>query len=225
MTFVFYDLAAHSLKRVDHLTHLRLVFERFLYYYIRLNPHKYIFFISSDHLLSFIFSNNGIMVDPMKVEAILRLPPLCNIQQLRGLQGKANFLRHFVVNYASITKCFIHLLKNDTPFIWDERAQESFDAPKKSLVSTPLLKPPDYNRDFLLYISTSKGMIGMFLVQEDDEIHKHIIYYLSRNLIGLEPKYSHVEKLSLVVVHVVQQLRHYILLCKTTVVVYINSFQ
>jgi hypothetical protein len=73
------------------------------------------------------------------------------------------------VNYATITKGFMHLLKKDTPFIWDERAQESFDALKKVLVSTPLLKPPDYSRDYLLYIFASEDTIGMVLVQEDDK--------------------------------------------------------
>jgi hypothetical protein len=104
------------------------------------------------------------MVDPMKVEAILRFPPPHNIRQLQGLQGKDNFLHHFIVNYANLTKGFMHLLKKDTMFIWDERAQESFDALKKYLVSTPLLKPPDYSRDYFLYITMSKGMIGMVLV-------------------------------------------------------------
>jgi hypothetical protein len=56
------------------------------------------------------------------------------------------------------------LSNKDTPFIWDERAQESFDTLKKALVSMPLLKPPDYNRDYLLYISASEGTIGMVLV-------------------------------------------------------------
>jgi hypothetical protein len=65
----------------------------------------------------------------------------------------------------------------------------------------------------------------MVLVQEDDELHEHIVYYLSRNLVGPELKYSHVEKLALAVVHAVQRLRHYILLCKTTVVADINPFQ
>jgi hypothetical protein len=68
----------------------------------------------------------------------------------------------------------------------------------------PLLKPPDYSRDYLLYIAASEGMIGMVLVQEDDELHEHVIYYLSRNLVGPELKYSHVEKLALAVVHAVQ---------------------
>jgi hypothetical protein len=46
----------------------------------------------------------------------------------------------------------------------------------------------------------------MVLFQEDDEIHEHVIYYLSRNLVGPKRNYSHVEKIALVVVHVVQRL-------------------
>ena len=116
-------------------------------------------------------------------------------------------------------------MKKDTPFIWDERAQESFDSLKKSLVSTPLLNYLDYSRDYLLYVTTSEKMIGMVLVQEDDELREHVIYYLSRNLVGPELNYSHVEKLALGVIHAIQQLCHYIFLCKTTVVADVNPFQ
>jgi len=80
----------------------------------------------------------------------------------------------------------MHILKKDTPFIWDEQAQESFDALKKSLVSTPLLKYPYYGRDYLLYIAMSEETIGMVLVQEDYELREHVIYYISRNLVGHE---------------------------------------
>ena len=104
------------------------------------------------------------------------------------------------------------LLKKETPFILDEQAQESFDALNKYLVSMPLVKSPDYDRDYLLYVTRYEETIGMVLVQEDDELHEHIIYYLSRNLVGPELKYSHVEKLALVFIHTVQRLRHYILL-------------
>jgi hypothetical protein len=236
MTFTFHDLkhivkaylddlVAHSRKRVDHAMHLRLVFERCRYYRIQLNPHKCIFCVISGCLLGFLFSETGIMVDTLKVEAILQLPPLRTIRQLQGLHGKANFLRRFIVNYANITKVFMHLLKKDTLFIWDEQDQKSFDALKKALVSAPLLKYPDYSRDHLLFIAASKETIGMVLVQEDDELHENVIYYLSQNLVGLERNYSHVEKLALVNVHAVQHLRHYILLCKTFVVANVNPFQ
>ena len=44
----------------------------------------------------------------------------------------------------------------------------------------------------------------MVLVQEDEELQEHVIYYLSQNLIDAEICYSHVEKLALATVHVVQ---------------------
>ena len=65
------DIAAHSCKRVDHSSHLRLVFKRCCYYRIYLNPHKCIVCVSSSHILGFLVSDHGIIVNPMKVEAIL----------------------------------------------------------------------------------------------------------------------------------------------------------
>ena len=67
----------------------------------------------------------------------------------------------------------------------------------------PLLSPPDYSSNFLIYVATSMETIGMVLVQEDEELHEHVIYYFSWNLIDVEILYSHVEKLSLATAHVV----------------------
>ena len=68
-------------------------------------------------------ANDGIRVDPLKVEAIMNLPPPHTILQLQSLQGKANFLRQFIVNYVEITKGFMCLLKKGVSFIWDDQAQ------------------------------------------------------------------------------------------------------
>jgi hypothetical protein len=106
----------------------------------------------------------GIMVDPLKVEAIVQLPPPRTILQLQSLQGKANFLRCFIANYAEITKGFMRLLKKDVPFLWDKAAQRSFDALKHALTTAPLLRPPNYNKDFLLYLAAAESTIGMVLV-------------------------------------------------------------
>ena len=65
----------------------------------------------------------------------------------------------------------------------------------------------------------------MVLVQEEEELHEHAIYYLGQNLIDTELCYTHVEKLALAIVHVVQRLRHYILLHHTLFVAHINPFQ
>lgn len=89
------------------------------------------------------------------------------------------------------------LLKNMVPFIWDDQAQCSFDALKHALTSTPVLYPPNYNHDFLLYLVAFDYIIGMVLVQNDDDHIKHLIYYLSKGLVGIEIHYPYVEKLDL----------------------------
>ena len=110
----------------------------------------------------------------------------------------------------------MHLLKKETPFYWDERAQESFDALKNSLASTPVLSPLDYSHDLFIYVAASQETVGMVLVQEDEELHENVIYYLSQNLIDAELRYTHVEKLALATIHAVQRLRDYILLHQTS---------
>jgi hypothetical protein len=159
------------------------------------------------------------------VEAIVQLPPSCTIPQLQSLYGKVNFLRRFIANYAEITKVFMHLLKKDIPFHWDEAAQCSFTALKSTLISTPLLRPPNYNKYLLLYLATTELTIGMVLVQEDYLLSEYVIYYVSRGLVGPELNYSHIEKLVLAVVHVVQWFHHYILFRNTTVITVMNPFQ
>ena len=64
----------------------------------------------------------------------------------------------------------MRLLKQDTPFVWDETAQLVFKALKKALLSALLLRPPDYSRDFILYLVTSESTNGVVLFQEDDKL-------------------------------------------------------
>ena len=83
------------------------------------------------------------------------------------------------MNFSNLTKGFMRLLKKDTTFCWDEHAQEFFHGLKRDLASTPMLIPPDYRHDFFIYVAVSMETIGMVLVQEDEELHEHVIYYLS----------------------------------------------
>ena len=77
---------------------------------------------------------------------------------------------------------------------------------KKALSSAPVLSPPDYSKDFILYLAASEATIGMVLVQEDDSLQENAIYYLSGSLVEAEISYVHVKKLALAVVHIAQRL-------------------
>jgi hypothetical protein len=94
-----------------------------------------------------------------------------------------------------------------------------------ALSNAPLISAPNYNRDYILYISASAVSVVGVLVQINDDDHENVIYYISENLSGPPFKCKHEEKLALVVVLVVQKLRHYILLRTTKVITDSNPMQ
>ena len=106
----------------------------------------------------------------------------------------------------------MRLLKKRVPFIWDDQAQRSFDALKVALILTPVISPPNYQEDFLLYLVASDTTVGMVLVQANTVYIEHVIYYLSHRLVGAELHYPYVEKLALEAAFSIQKFCHYIIL-------------
>jgi hypothetical protein len=103
--------------------------------------------------------------------------------------------------------------------------KKQFDDLKMALSNAPLISSPDYNRDYILYISASTVSVAGVLIQIGDDDREHVIYYISKNLSGPPLKYNHEEKLALAVVLAVQKLRHYILLRTTKVIADSNPMQ
>ena len=101
----------------------------------------------------------------------------------------------------------MRILKKDTPFFWDDQAQRAFNNIKHDMIHSPIIHFPDYSNYFLLYVSTCTSTIGMILDQEDQNSLEHVIYYASKNLLDSETRYSHVEKLALATIMVVQKFR------------------
>lgn len=194
------DLPAHSRKLHDHPNHLQQIFLHCRHYIIRLNPHKCVFCFESRCLLGFIVSKDGIGLDPLKVKAIVNLPPPSSLLQLQSLQGKVNFPRRL---YAKLALGFTQLLKQGIPFIWDEATHKPFNELKVVLINAPLLHLANFHRDYFLYLTAASSTIAMVLVQDNDKGHEHDIYYLSCNLLDPEMCYAHVEKLALGVIQAI----------------------
>ena len=77
------DVTVFSKNKKDYLSHLRSVLERCRKYDISLNPKKSIFAVEQVKLLGFIVSNDGMIINPERTQAIANfLPPppknLCN---------------------------------------------------------------------------------------------------------------------------------------------------
>jgi hypothetical protein len=87
-------------------------------------------------------------------------------------------------------------LKHEDEFRWGMEQREAFNWIESYLSTPPVLRAPRVGKDFKLYISAQKLVIGSLLMQEDGG-KEFVVAYLSRRLVYAEMRYTSIEKLCL----------------------------
>ena len=98
------DVTVLSKTDEEHLEHLRKVFEKCKSFGISLNHKKTLFGLQEGKLLGHIISEEGIKIDPKRIEAILQISHPRNIKELQSFIGNINFLRRFIPNLVELLR-------------------------------------------------------------------------------------------------------------------------
>lgn len=69
------------------------------------------------------------------------------------------------------------LSEKDVKFVWEHKCQESFDKIKSIIGNPPVLKIPNYSKEFILHTDASNNAIGACLLQREDGELKPIAFY------------------------------------------------
>ncbi|XP_058009454.1 uncharacterized protein LOC131183202 [Hevea brasiliensis] len=146
------DMIIKSRGTKSHVQLLRMVFERFRKYRLKLNPIKCVFGARSGKLLGFIVSEKGIEVDLDKIQAIQEMPSLKRKRDVHSFLGKLNYISRFISNLTTKAEPIFKLLKKNNTVKWDEACQEAFKKIKQYLSSPTLLVPPVTGRPLILYM-------------------------------------------------------------------------
>uniref|UniRef100_A0A0G4HED5 Reverse transcriptase n=1 Tax=Chromera velia CCMP2878 TaxID=1169474 RepID=A0A0G4HED5_9ALVE len=94
------------------------------------------------------------------------------------------------------------------------------------LVAKPVLRHPDFDRDFLVKPDASSDAIGAVLAQKDEEGgHEHPIAFASRTMTDLEKKWSIMEREALALVYAVDVFKAYLYGRRFTVITDHRSLQ
>lgn len=141
----------------------------------------------------------------------MELPPPTNLTQLKSFLDKVGYMERFIIDFATIAIPLHHLTKDKILFHWNSTSQQDFHNLKKELLTSLILMPPDYPKDFLSYISTSEVAISAILMQDDSVHIEHVIYYVSKSLVGYEFNYLELDHQCLIFVHVIKRLGYYML--------------
>lgn len=200
-----------------HLEVLREVFRRLLNAGLTMNRDKCQFCKPELKYLGYVVNASGLMVDPEKVEAILKIPTPSNVTEVRRIVGLASWYRRFVPNFSTIVAPITTLLRKNQRFCWDDNCEEALNAIKSHLVTAPILSCPNFDIPFSIQTDASDYGLGAVLTQMTEEGEK-VICYLSRSLTKTERRFSVTEKECLAVLFAVEKLRPYIEGTKFTVI-------
>ncbi|MCP3666838.1 MAG: DDE-type integrase/transposase/recombinase, partial [Gammaproteobacteria bacterium] len=102
------------------------------------------------------------------------------------------------------------LTKKNIAFEWTDSCQKAFEYFKQALCTAPVLKYPDFSREFRIYSDASEVALGGVLCQLNDDNFEQPISYFSRTLVSAERRYSNTEREILAVCDSLKFFRPYI---------------
>jgi len=201
----FDDILIYSKSWEDHLYHLTCVFDILRTNHLFVRMDKCSFGQQRVNYLGHFIEQNGVAVDPAKIQAMLAWPRPSNIKALRGFLGLTGYYRKFIQHYGTIARPLTQLLKKDA-FGWNEEASDSFDRLKEAMTKAPVLALPDFSKTFVIECDASGCGIGAVVMQD-----RRPIAYFSQALHGRNLKLSTYEKEMLALVTSIQRWRPYLL--------------
>ncbi|KAD3066992.1 hypothetical protein E3N88_34872 [Mikania micrantha] len=143
------------------------------------------FWMRELQFLGHIINEQGIHLDPSKIEAVKEWDTPRTPTKTRQFLGLAGYYRRFIENFSKIALLLTTLTQKKVVSEWGEKQQEAFETFKQKLCNEPILSFPEGNEDFVVYRDASRLGLGCVLMQR-----KKVIAYASRQLKIHEKNYT-----------------------------------
>jgi len=145
------DILIYSKNHDEHERHLRIVLQILRQRQLYGKWSKCEFWFKEVQFLGHVISQNGIAVDPSKVQAVLLWEQPKNITEIRSFLGLAGYYRKFIEGFSKLALHLTKLTRKGQPFEWKEACEFSFQELKKKLTSAPVLILLDPTKNFEVY--------------------------------------------------------------------------
>jgi len=210
--FVFLDdILIFSKSKEEHLTHLEQVFSIFRKHKVKLNIGKCHFFKEKVEVLGHMVTKDGLTTMESKVEAVKNWNRPSNINEVRSFLGTVGYYRKFIPNFSKLAAPLTILLRKNCSFFWGEEQQLAFDILKSALINAPILRFPDYSKQFIIRTDAcAEGIGGVLLQKDEDDGVEYPIHYVSRTLTKAERNYSTTDLEGTAVYYCAEKFKPYI---------------
>ena len=140
----------------ENLKNLQVMLQTLRENSLTCNPSKCQFGFNKIEYLGFRVSAEGIKISQRKIKAIQSIVAPTNRKSLQRALGLFNFWRRYIKNYAQNTYNMRQLLTKDAVFVWTPECQKELEYLKSCLISDPILKPIDTNKDVIIMADASE---------------------------------------------------------------------
>ncbi len=200
------DILIYNGSLQEHVEHLRKVFQRLRENKLYAKFKKCEFRVTKVDFLGHRITQEGLKMDNHKVKTILDWEPLKSMPTLRSFLGLASYYRKFIKNFAKMTTPLINLLKKSARiYEWDGACDEAFETLKGILVKAPVLKLPNFDKDYEIHSDASDFAIAGILMQEGK-----LVAFESKKLSETKRRWLTHEKEIWAVIHRLKTWGHYI---------------
>jgi hypothetical protein len=200
----FDDILIYSKSLVEHMDHLRAVFNAWRHARLFANLEKCFFCTHRVSFLRYVVTPQGIEVDEKKIEGIESWPLPQTITQVRSFLSLAGFYHRFIKDFSTIAAQLHELMKKGMVFHWGKAQEESSATLKDKLTHAPLLQLPNFGKTFELACVASGVGIGGVLMQDGKPVA-----YFSEKLHGPVLNYSTYGKKLYAPVRLLETRHHY----------------
>ena len=172
---------------------------------VRYNKDKLQFKVSTVEYMGNLVTRQGLKPDIKKLDAILNMPQLTDVNSLQRLLSMTKFLSPYIPNESTITAPLQTLLKKGVPWNWTVKQDEALAKLKAMLSSPPVLAFYDVTKPVTIQSDASQSGLGACLMQDSKPVA-----YASRSMTSAEKKCAQIEKEMLSIVFAVQKFHQYV---------------
>jgi hypothetical protein len=192
----------------DMMRALKILFDRLSEFNLLIQPEKCLIGSSSCSFIGHQLTEEGISIDPSRLDALLKLrPPRCK-KELRSILGTFGFCRRYVRNFSQIVAPMQKLI-TASYFRWTKEQDDAFDQLKLAIQTAPVLSPINYSLPIVVTCDASILGLGSVLSQIH-EGEERVVAFASRALTAAEQNFDNCERELLAVLWAFEKFEPYI---------------
>jgi hypothetical protein len=145
------DILVYSANYAKHEGHLKIVMEKLRDERLFAKFKKCEFWLEEVSFLGHVLNKDGLVVDPVKVQARVDWKRPTSVREIRSFLGLAGYYRRFIEGFSSLSGPLTALTRKNVPFMWCDKCKASFQELKDRLVTALVLTLPIESVGYVVY--------------------------------------------------------------------------